>query len=258
MDNSYEKYNDTTPIHQYNSDLYIVEFPKSGITWMSHILVNVFLLQNKSTFRASYYNLEMFVGDIHINKNIVKMDELPFRMIKSHSPYNPHYRHMLYLIRNPFDVMRSYYIFTMHNGSFKGDFSDFIKHDYFGVENYIRHIESWLKPGNRQLLHLVRYEDLRKDPVNRVKKLLLVLGYHCEDEIISEAVRLSQIELMRRDNELYRESCPFKKYTFVGEGQVNAELDKLEDEKYIFNKTELILEKYFKEIYRQKIYLKEY
>lgn len=233
------------PIRPCNTDLYLVEFPKSGITWFSHILVNLFLLQRQSPFRASYFNLELFVGDIHVSRDLVKMEDMPFRMIKSHSKFNPHYRHMVYLLRNPFDVMKSYYRFVTDNGEYDASFGEFIRHPNFGVANYVDHVEGWLKRGNRQLLHLLRYEDLRHDTEETVKRFLRILGYQCNDAIIHEAVALSHIDAMQEDNERYRAHCPFKNYTFVGQGRFSDIHIDDGDAAYIFDTAGDLLREYY-------------
>lgn len=91
-----EDYINIAPVNKYDTDLFIVKFLKSGITWLSHILANCFLLSKKSLFRATFFNFEMLVGDIHKSKEIVKVDDLPFRLMQLHAFYNPNYKQLKY------------------------------------------------------------------------------------------------------------------------------------------------------------------
>ena len=97
----YFRYRSSTPKSVKSSDLYIVEYPKSGITWFSSILASSCMSQAGIAIRPSYFNLEQFVCDIHVNRDIPDNVNFPYyRLIKSHAGYNPFYRHMIYLVRN--------------------------------------------------------------------------------------------------------------------------------------------------------------
>ena len=45
-----------------NSDLFIVEFPKSGITWFSTIIANTMMLVDEERRFATHFNLEQCGG----------------------------------------------------------------------------------------------------------------------------------------------------------------------------------------------------
>lgn len=247
----YLKYKNTLPNNPNNSDLYIVEFPKGGITWFSTILANTCFLEEGINKKATYYNLEQFIGDVHINK-IINTNESVYpyhRIIKSHDSFNPYYRHVVYLIRNPFSVMNSYYHYTVNNKQFTGTFDEFIKNDKYGIKTWVRHVESWLKPQKEMKFHLVRYEDLQDNAFESIKNLFGNLGYKIDDEKIQKAIDLSQFSEMKKNNNHYKEFSPVRKYDFVREGKKNIELSD-DIKKYIILKSESVL----KEIYPE--YLK--
>ena len=86
------KYYKKLPTKQKNSDIYIVEFPKSGITWFSTLIANINLIESHSIQRATFYNIQQLVPDIHMNRNVLDspMWETPkCRFIKSHFEFCP-------------------------------------------------------------------------------------------------------------------------------------------------------------------------
>lgn len=222
----YFKYYKTIPLNSKNNDLYIVEFPKSGITWFTTILINSFLLQSNIKISATHYNLEQFVGDIHQSRDISDNNIFPYyRLIKSHDVYNPYYRHVVYLIRNPFSVMNSYYHFAVSKNMFKGSISEFVDHPRFGIQKWVKHVDSWINSEKEMKFHLVKYEDLHDNAFLVMKYLFINLGLEIDDTIIKSATEKSSFNNMKKDNANYRKFSPFRKYDFVRSGKKKSELD---------------------------------
>ena len=99
--------------------------------------------------RPTHYNLEQIIGDVHINRNIATNHAYPYyRLIKSHATYNPFYRHVVYLMRNPLSVMKSYYHFVTSHDGFHGSIYDFVKSRKHGISSWIEHVNSWILYGD--------------------------------------------------------------------------------------------------------------
>jgi hypothetical protein len=81
----YKRYVPRNPKHD---DIFIVEFPKSGITWLSNIIGNIELLLNNKKENITYYNVVKYIPDIHQVRNapINRFSDRTF--IKSHLKYN--------------------------------------------------------------------------------------------------------------------------------------------------------------------------
>lgn len=241
------KHRDLLPDVVENSDLYLVEFPKSGIHWLSFIITNTCLLEAGINKRATHFNVEQFIGDIHRHKKIAQPPFFPYhRIIKSHSSYNPFYRHVVYLVRNPFSVMVSYYHFTIANKAFSGSIEEFVRDKRFGVKNWAEHIWSWIEPERPLKFHLIRYEDLHDDAFGTIKALYTNLGWCIDDEKIKKAIEMSSFEEMKKDDEHYRKHCPFRRYDFVREGKKKTELSD-DIKRYILEVAGDLLERLFPE-----------
>lgn len=232
----------------YNDDLFVVEFPKSGITWFTTILANTICLQNQLFLFPTQFNLEQFVGDVHVSKHINhKSYHFPgYRVIKSHSKYNQSYRHVVYLIRHPYSVMKSYFHFVVNNNKFSATFSDFLSSNKYGINAWCNHVDSWLNPVRPLKLHLVRYEDLIDKPFETIENLYSNIGWDVSVTCIQESIKKSSFQSMKKSDELYKENCPFRKYSFVREGKKKAFLN-VENKRYIDTHANKIISEYYSE-----------
>lgn len=223
---SYLAHRSTTPTVTRNNDLYIVEYPKSGITWLTSILAYCFLNESGINIRPTHYNLEQIIGDIHNNRDIADNSIYPFyRLIKSHSCYNPFYRHVIYLIRNPYSVMTSYYHYTRSHARFNGSLTEFVKSSQYGIDSWVSHVNSWIHPKREMKFHLIKYEDLHTDAFLTMRTLFDNIGLDIPDDTIRRSVDYCSLENMQNSNNLYREYSPMRNYDFVREGKKEANLD---------------------------------
>ena len=201
------------------SDTYIVEFPKSGITWLSTILANAALIRSNREEVANFTNVLMFVPDVHISRDCGDSvySYPPCRLIKSHSKWNKNYKFIIYLVRNPLSVMKSYYHFLYQIGKLPfRNFDSFCRSKKFGVKAWKNHVNSWLTGytvPNR--LHLIRYEDLLTDTIGEIRMLSHNFGWNFNDSIIERAIDRSTIEKMQASESLYKKKNPRYNMTFI-------------------------------------------
>lgn len=239
------KYYRYLPVKPKNSDIYLVEFPKSGITWLSTIIANINLIESNSKQRATYYNIQQLIPDIHMNRNILDepMWSIPScRFIKSHYEWCPFYNYVVYLVRNPVSVMNSYYHYTKMLNQFRGGLEEFVKDRRYGIEAWKSHVHSWLLRGDSsQRVHMVKYEDLKKNPVDTIQSLYNNFGIEIEAETVNVSVELSSFEKMQQSEGRYRKFNPNASLVFVREGKVKSEID-INVERYILDNTKEIRE----------------
>jgi hypothetical protein len=210
----------TTARHPCHNDVYLVEFPKSGITWLSCLLANAALSESGRPEVASYAAAHQFVPDIHVTRNVGRMpyERPPVRLIKSHAEFNPSYIFVIYLVRHPLSVMKSRYRFMreVHGNTF-GTFDDFCKNTKWGLNAWKRHVNSWLVGKvSAQRLHLVRYEDLLSNASQELRFISRNFGWNLQEESILRAVSLSSIKEMRASEEFYQARNPKYRMKFVG------------------------------------------
>lgn len=243
----YLKYKKYLPVQQRHDDVFLVSFPKSGNTWLSFLIANIMVEYLNLEIEVNFNNIHTFVPDIHLNRNIPPIREyFPFRrVIKSHSEYNSFYNNVLLLVRNPFDVMVSYYHYSSKLGYFRGSFDDFITDNRFGIETWKKHTSNWIyKPSNRVHLSLIRYEEVKIDPFKTVAKILDLWGLAMPDQKIRKAIENSDFKRMKekenRTGSFTRKR--YKGFEFVRKGEIGGATEITEKQfEFIFLKTSELL-----------------
>lgn len=217
------------PNNACSNDIYIVEFPKSGITWLCFLISNSILSNNKKdeSMKATFYNIQQLVPDIHMSKDlsINKLWEMNTpRFIKSHHEYKSDYKNIIYLVRNPLSVMISYHKYLTGLDVVDMSFFDFVKSKKYGISTWVNHINSWIKnTNNTQRMHIVTYESLLEKPEATLKNLFENLGISISNDSIIKSVELSSFSNMKKSEKKYRDNNPFYKLNFVRKGSNNTE-----------------------------------
>jgi hypothetical protein len=216
----------------FPDDIFLVSYPKSGNTWSRFLLGNVMSPSERITFA----NVERKVPDIHAqSKKAFKKTPRP-RLIKSHECFDPRYRRVIYIVRDPRDVAVSAYHYDRKGKNIPDDFpidtyvtTRFLKTDeYFGswgehagswlvnsknifqisrlkneflgtVGSWGENVMSWLgaRGPDREFL-LVRYEDLLEDTQREMTRISEFLGLKASPERIAQVIELSSAENMRK------------------------------------------------------------
>lgn len=230
----------TTAAKNAGNDIYVVEFPKSGITWLSTILTNVAFLAAGMDRRATYFNVSAYVPDIHITGRSVGDSVKPYlglRFIKSHDTLNLNYRSVIYLCRDPFAVLSSYYRFKRQAAKLDLSIDDLLRKG--GVlDQWKGHVNGWLSfADQRRRLTLVRYEDILADAEKEIGELIKVLGIDIDAELLRKAVERSAIGPMQEDENRYRVRNPRYVLEFV-KSERDTPLDAYKAEIYERTKAE--------------------
>lgn len=212
----------TTAKSPQHNDVYVVEFPKSGVSWLSTLLANTALIESGRSEVASFTAAQLFVPDIHVTRDIAPMayDRPPVRLIKSHAEFNPNYVFVIYLVRHPLAVMKSYFRFNNEGArAVTGAFDVFCRSESHGIPAWKRHVNSWLSGEViAQRVHLCRYEDLLVDPAGEIEAISRNYGWELGRSSIDEAVRRSTMDRMKESESFYRERNPRYTMNFVGGG----------------------------------------
>ncbi|HKV38100.1 MAG TPA: sulfotransferase domain-containing protein, partial [Blastocatellia bacterium] len=127
-------------------DIFLVSFPKSGNTWTRFLAGNLINPDQP----ASFVNIERAIPDIAgLARKDFRLVARP-RIIKSHDCFDPRYRRVVYIVRDPRDVAVSsyYYAKKMKNIGDSTSIHAYIKTDFMAGGDYNgtwgEHVGSWL------------------------------------------------------------------------------------------------------------------
>lgn len=228
----------TSPSTPRIDDTFLVEFPKSGITWLTFLIASVNLQKSGIDRQPTFFAVNDLVPDIHTSRHLPT--PLPFpghRFIKSHAPHNPLYSKVIYLVRDPRDVMASYHAFAGKLGWYQGSLSDMIRDQQFGIEAWVKHVQSWLTQTRPSVsFSVIRYEDLLSDTAGILHHIYALLGFNIEQHVIHAAVVGASFSKMKENDAFCADrnlTLP-KDFTFVRKGGTSHKEEiSAEDLRYI-------------------------
>jgi hypothetical protein len=182
-------------------DVFIVSFPKSGNTWTRFLIANLVYPETP----ADFSNINRLTPDPEaMSKRELAGMPRP-RIVKSHHYFDPRYPRIIYIVRDPRDVLLSTYHFQRKRR---------VIDDQYPLEKYVSrfltgetspngswgdNVASWLvtrqsHPG----FLLLRYEDMLVDTAQELSKAAVFLGIGSDPERIANAVSRSAASSMRK------------------------------------------------------------
>ena len=170
-----------------------------------------------------------------LHKNALRLLPNGGRLIATHEYYRDAYKRTIYMVRDARDVLLSEFAFLSALEYYTQDLDHFVRTFLFtrvsAYGPWHKNVASYLdspiaKNGN---MMLVRYEDLRKDPVPLFAQMADFLGAKVNEDKIKQAVANNSIQKMRdkEDKEPVRASIGGR---FVRDGKVRGWISKLTPE----------------------------
>ena len=196
-------------------DICYVSYPRSGSTWLSYIL---FLIVEQGKIPTD----KILRGDsIHwvtsswpYPRSRDELDALPSpRIFKNHMPYhmalgeNPANNpcQYIYIVRNPKDVVVSYYHFESGQawtGGYSGPWEHWFKMFLEGKlqrGDWFNHVLSWWEHRNADNILFLKYEDLRKAFDVELRKIANFLGYPLSPELAQQIADQTAFKNMKHN-----------------------------------------------------------
>lgn len=154
-------------------DIWLVSYPKSGNTWLRFLLGNLF-----ADNPVDFLSLEDLIPDIHVN-SLWRLSQMESpRILKSHYSYDWRYRKVIYIVRDPRDVVISYWMHQKKARKIPLDLPielfgiDFVKGN-LPYGSWCEHVGSWFGArNNTNDFLLIRYEDLLENTMGVLESIL--------------------------------------------------------------------------------------
>jgi len=216
----------------FPDDTFIVSYPRSGNTWTRFLIANLLHPDQAVTFT----DVERLIPDIYAQpKRLLNRIPRP-RFIKSHEYFDTRYRKVVYIVRDPRDVVISSYHFYRKQRNVPEGYplesfvNDFIEGSAFrNYGSWAENVGSWVAPwqsrvgsvsrhpgdaspfgswgenvagwmaarqGSKDFL-LLRYEDMLERPERELAKIATLLGVEATAESLAAAVERSSSDRMR-------------------------------------------------------------
>jgi hypothetical protein len=185
----------------FPDDVFILSYPKSGNTWTRFLLANLVYPEKHPDFS----NINLIIPDPEaLSKRTLAKLPRP-RILKSHEYFDPRYKRIIYVVRDPRDVVLSQYYFHIKRR---------LIDDAYPVEQFVRrfvagetsvyaswgeNVAGWLATRyNTPDFLLLRYEDMIADTARELVKVATFLGIEVDAQRIGHAVEQSSAEQMRK------------------------------------------------------------
>lgn len=205
-----------------DSDVFVVTYPKSGTIWMQQILL---LLESKGDVNSISKKDKFSNGDlvpwIEVNGEIqafVQAQSPRYRV--THLPYhlmpkelNLRRGKVIYVARNPKDVLVSYYYFhklaTMLETpkSFDDFFDKFMRGEVMGG-SWFEHIQSWFPHKDDLNMLFITYEEMIQDLQTAVGRIAEFLGSDLTQDQLDSVVKHSTFKNMKQIPQANYEQVP--------------------------------------------------
>lgn len=182
----------------YETDTFIVSYPKSGNTWLRFIIGNLLHPHEHITSR----NIDQFIPDLY--SHYTEANQLPEpRYMKTHHAWFEYYPKCIYIYRDYRDVLNSYFHYQTALGEFKGSFDEYIRsidnYNVFG--SWKSHVTKALEFGQRfpDRILLLQYESVLQSPereIQRIRDFCGISSILSNEEVVS---RCSFFELQKSE-----------------------------------------------------------
>jgi hypothetical protein len=185
----------------FPDDVFLVSYPKSGNTWTRFLVAN---LAYPAT-PANFFTINTLIPDPEaLSKRELSRMPRP-RIIKSHQYFDPRYKKVIYIVRDPRDVALSQFHFHRKRTLIEDDYpldkfiARFVAGETSPYGSWGENVASWLATRqNRPGFLLLRYEDMLENAARELTKVAAFLGFPAESERIQNAVSCSSADEMRK------------------------------------------------------------
>jgi hypothetical protein len=185
----------------FPDDIFLVSYPKSGNTWTRFLIANLAYPEKNPDFS----NINDLIPDPEaMAKRDLERTPRP-RILKSHDYFDPRFQKVVYIIRDPRDVVLSEYYFDIKRQAIGEDFpvDKFVSRFVRGELNHPHgtwgeNVATWFYTRARDpRFLLVRYESLQADGMHELRRIAEFLGIPADEDRLSFALRQSSADRMR-------------------------------------------------------------
>jgi glycosyltransferase involved in cell wall biosynthesis len=182
-------------------DILLASYPKSGNNWARFLIASVVFPDKE----VGWDNIEKLIFDpsVTVQRDFVRARRP--RVIRTHFPFDPRFRKVICIVRDPRDIVLSQYHYWRKVRRIEDDYPIERFVDMFLAGDLTRktgswgeNVGSWLATRYRDPgFLLLRYEDLLADTARELTRVAKFAGFSSDPELIARAVEHSSARKMR-------------------------------------------------------------
>ncbi len=184
----------------FPDDTFLVSYPRSGNTWTRFLVANLIFRESPTTFA----NIERRIPDPSaVSRRGLARIARP-RIIKSHEYFDPRYCKVIYIVRDPREVVLSNYYFQLKKRFIPEGYpmdqyiARFVSKGVDSYASWGENVASWLAArGGAQGFMLLKYEDMVHQTGQELSRIAIFLGLEATPERLTRAAELSSASHMR-------------------------------------------------------------
>ncbi|XP_036167463.1 bile salt sulfotransferase [Myotis myotis] len=193
-----------------DEDVLTVSFPKSGTNWLVEILCLIYSKGDPTWVQSvPIWERSPWVENTH-GYQILKDKEGP-RLITSHVPIHLFPKSIfqsktkvIYLIRNPRDILVSGYFFWIISKFVKRpesleQYFEWFTQGHVAFGSWFDHTRGWMSLRGQENVLIVSYEELKQDTRSVVQKICRFLGKKLEPEELNSLLKHSSFQVMKEN-----------------------------------------------------------
>jgi glycosyltransferase involved in cell wall biosynthesis len=181
-------------------DILLASYPKSGNNWIRFLIANVIFPDKE----VGWDNIEKLIFDSGAVQRDLVRARRP-RIIRTHFPFDPRFRRVICIVRDPRDIALSQYHYWRKVRRIEDDYPIERFMDTFLAGDLKRkngswgeNVGSWLAARHRDPeFLLLRYEDLLADTARELTRVAKFVGFSSDPELLARAVERSSAHKMR-------------------------------------------------------------
>lgn len=185
----------------YPDDIFLISYPRSGSTWSRFLVANL-VFPNED---VSFTNLDRLVpATASVSRRILERIPRP-RIIKCHNYFDHRYKKVIYIVRDPRDVVLSEYRLALKRRGIPDGYpmqdyvASFLRGEVNDYSSWKENVGSWLAArGNTDGFLLLRYEDMVRQPAVELAKIARHLAIDAAPQRLETAVERSSADRMRQ------------------------------------------------------------
>lgn len=214
-------------------DIFLASFPRSGNTWMRLLLSDLILqMQGFSTNTGGNIIPDIYRVDIEEWNRDNRINQLPFRIIKTHELYQQEYLKVIYIFRKPADSLCSLYHYVI--GRFIDEDPGINQFCRSNVDKYCGHIINYIDAKHKKSddIIFISYENLKNSPIEVLNKVSNFLKLQVTSQMCQKALENQTFENLKSATKFedpsklgFSEQGGYK--NFFRQGKVNSSKDEL-------------------------------